>query len=91
MATTMIELTVAAPDRELAITYRGRTFDLVAFALEDFGIWDATAHEQGADGPALPAVEWGSADLSYEPWTCLSLLVSAIIRRVDMEEGGDGR
>ena len=88
MATTMIELTVAAPDRELTFTYQGRTFDLVAFALEDFGIWDATGHEQGTNGPALPAVEWGSADLSYEPWTCLSLLVNAIMRCV--EEGGNG-
>src|SRR3712207_7852938 len=35
-----LDRTAAAPDRELAITYLGRTWDLTAYALEDFGTWE---------------------------------------------------
>lgn len=77
------ELMVTAPDRELAITYSGKTWDLVAYALEDFGTWEATAHERGTEGPALPASEWGVPGLYRDPWSALSILTDAIIRRAD--------
>jgi hypothetical protein len=75
-----VELTASAPDRELTITYQGRTFDLTTYVLEDFGTWEATAHERGTDGPALPAVEWGAPGIYRDPWTALSILADAIIR-----------
>jgi hypothetical protein len=102
----MPDVLAIAPDRELTITYKGRTFDLVAYPVEDFGAWEATAHEQGTEGPSLPASEWGVPGLYRDPWTALSLLVDAIMRRIDGErapaitneelfqqikEGGTGR
>ncbi len=73
-----VELTVTAPDHILAITYRGRTWDLLAYALDDFGAWEAVAREQGTDGPA---VKWG---VTRHPWSALATLTETIIRR----EGG---
>ncbi len=79
-----LELTVTAPDHTLAITYRGRTWNLLAYALDDFGAWAAVAHEQGTDGPALPAAEWGVTQVLRDPWHALAALTEMIIRR----EGG---
>jgi hypothetical protein len=81
----MPDILATAPDRELTITYKGRTFDLVAYPLEDFGTWEATAHEQGTDGPSLPASEWGVPGIYRDPYTALSILVDAIIRQADQE------
>jgi hypothetical protein len=83
------ELTVTAQDRELTITYQGRTFVLLAYPLEDLGIWDAVAHEQGESIPAMPAVEWGVADTFRDPWSALSTLTEAIIRQTDARRGAD--
>ena len=76
-----VELTVTAPDHTLAITYRGRTWDLLAYALDDFGTWAAVAHEQGTDEPAA---EWGVTQVLRDPWHALAALTEMIIRR----EGG---
>jgi hypothetical protein len=82
-----VELTTVAQDRELTITYKDRTFHLTAYLLEDFGTWEAIAAEEGSAGPALPAVEWGAPGMYREPWSALSLLTDAIIRKVDGERG----
>ncbi len=81
-----VELMAHAVDQELSITYRGKTWNLTAYPLEDFGTWEATAHEQGTTTPALPAAEWGAPGLFRDPWTALSILADAIIRK----EGIDG-
>jgi hypothetical protein len=83
----MAEHTVMAQDRELTITYKDRTFHLTAYLLEDFGTWEAVAAEEGSASPALPAIEWGAPGVYREPWSALSLLVDAIIRKVDGERG----
>jgi hypothetical protein len=83
----MTELTTVAQDRELTITYKGRTFNLMAYPMEDFGTWEAVAAEEGSASPALPAVEWGAPGVYREPWSALSLLTDAIIRKVDGERG----
>ncbi len=77
-AMTDVELTVTAPDHILAITYRSRTWDLLAYALDDFGAWKVIARERGTDGPT---VEGGVA---RDPWSALAMLTEMIIRR----EGG---
>ncbi len=77
---TDVELTVTAPDHILAITYRGRTWNLLAYALDDFGAWKAIAHEQGTDGPTV------EGDVTRDPWSALATLAEMIIRR----EGGQG-
>ena len=82
-----VELEVHAVDHELTITYRGRTWTLMAYPLEDFGTWEATAYEQDTKGPALPAAEWGVPGLYRDPWTALSILTDAIIRKVGKESG----
>ncbi len=77
-AMTHVELTVTSPDHILAITYRGRTWDLLAYALDDFGAWAAVAHERGTDGPAA------KGGMARDPWSALATLTETIIRR----EGG---
>ena len=71
-----LELTVTAPDHALAITYRGRTWSLLAYALDDFGAWEAVAREQGTDELTTKAAR--------DPWSALATLTEMIIRR----EGG---
>lgn len=71
-----VELTVSAPDHTLAITYQGRTWVLLAYALDDFGNWAAVAHEQGTDEPVT--------ETCRDPWSALATLTETIIRR----EGG---
>jgi hypothetical protein len=83
----MTEIEAVAEDRELTITYQGRTFDLMSYSY-DFGVWEAVAHEHGTDTPALPAIEWGVPGLFRDPWTALSILTDAIIRRVDSVDRG---
>jgi hypothetical protein len=78
----MTEIEAVAKDRELTITYQGRTFDLLAYPT-DIGVWEATAHEQGDTSPAKPAADWGAPGLYRDPLTALSILTDAILRRVD--------
>lgn len=72
-------------DHSMTFTYKGRTWDLTAYALEDFGFWDAVAHERGTDGPALPAAEWDVTETLRGPSDALSILTGAIILKVNRD------
>jgi hypothetical protein len=76
-----LELRATAPDHTLTITYEGRTWDLMAYPLEDFlGQWQVVAHERGTDGPALPASEWGVPKPLRSWWD--ALFTGAILHQI---------
>ena len=91
-----IRLTATVMDHELAITYRGTTWDITAYPLEDFlGVWEAVVHERGTEGPALPAVELGVTQPLHSPWQALAAVTEAVVRRataraIDWGEDDDG-
>ncbi len=81
MSDADVELVATAPDHELTITYGGRTWHLMAYALEDFGTWEAIVRERGTEGPALPAAELGVTQPLHSPWQALAAVTEAVVRR----------
>ena len=81
-----IELVATAHEHELAIGYMGRSWRVYAWLLEDFPLWECAAIEDGAEGPTIPAIEWGVAEEFRDPWSALAALTGAIIRKAARDE-----